>query len=48
LHNFRTTDPNFWNELTQKTTAELTNITNEDMPEDEDNIEPLFVTSCAK
>ena len=42
LRDLKTTDPDFWNELTQKTTVELTDIANEDMPEDEDDIEPLF------
>jgi hypothetical protein len=42
LHNLKTTDPNFWNELTQNTAAEVADISNVDMPEDEDDGEVLF------
>jgi hypothetical protein len=42
LRNLKTTVPDFQNELTQKTAAELVDIANEQMPGDEDNIETLF------
>jgi len=42
LCDLKTTDPNFWNELTQNTAAEVADISNVDMPEDEDDGEVLF------
>ena len=42
LRELKTTDPDFSNELIQKTATEAADITNDDMPEDEDTGEPLF------
>jgi hypothetical protein len=42
LRELKTTDPDFWNELTQKTATEAADTTNDDVPEDEDISEPLF------
>ena len=42
LRDLKTTDPNFWNELTQKTTADAAGMADENMSKDEDIGEVSF------